>query len=208
MGELIDKLMNYEKEGIYPFHMPGHKRNIDVCFNPYKYDITEITGFDDLHKAEDVLLRLTERISKIYSADKSYILNNGSTSGIMTAISAIAGYNDTVLVARNCHKSVYNTLILRGINPEYIYPQVDKNTGINLAINASDVEKALELNSKIKAVIITSPTYEGIVSDIEEISKVVHKRNIPLIVDCAHGAHFGFSDFFLKIRSGWVLIWL
>ena len=53
MGELIDKLMNYEKEGIYPFHMPGHKRNIDVCFNPYKYDITEITGFDDLHKAED-----------------------------------------------------------------------------------------------------------------------------------------------------------
>ena len=196
MGELIDKLMNYEKEGIYPFHMPGHKRNIDVCFNPYKYDITEITGFDDLHKAEDVLLRLTERISKIYSADKSYILNNGSTSGIMTAISAIAGYNDTVLVARNCHKSVYNTLILRGINPEYIYPQVDKNTGINLAINASDVEKALELNSKIKAVIITSPTYEGIVSDIEEISKVVHKRNIPLIVDCAHGAHFGFSDFF------------
>ena len=142
------------------------------------------------------MLRLTERISKIYSADKSYILNNGSTSGIMTAISAIAGYNDTVLVARNCHKSVYNTLILRGINPEYIYPQVDKNTGINLAINASDVEKALELNSKIKAVIITSPTYEGIVSDIEEISKVVHKRNIPLIVDCAHGAHFGFSDFF------------
>ena len=196
MGELIDKLMNYEKEGIYPFHMPGHKRNIDVCFNPYKYDITEITGFDDLHKAEDVLLRLTERISKMYSADKSYILNNGSTSGIMTAISAIAGYNDTVLVARNCHKSVYNTLILRGINPEYIYPQVDKNTGINLAINASDVEKALELNNKIKAVIITSPTYEGIVSDIEEISKVVHKRNIPLIVDCAHGAHFGFSDFF------------
>lgn len=196
MGELIDKLMNYEKEGIYPFHMPGHKRNIDVCFNPYKYDITEITGFDDLHKAEDVLLRLTERISKIYSADKSYILNNGSTSGIMTAISAIAGYNDTVLVTRNCHKSVYNTLILRGINPEYIYPQVDKNTGINLAINASDVEKALELNNKIKAVIITSPTYEGIVSDIEEISKVVHSRNIPLIVDCAHGAHFGFSDFF------------
>mgnify|MGYP000614067364 FL=1 len=193
MGELIDKLMNYEKEGIYPFHMPGHKRNIDVCFNPYKYDITEITGFDDLHKAEDVLLRLTERISKMYSADKSYILNNGSTSGIMTAISAIAGYNDTVLVARNCHKSVYNTLILRGINPEYIYPQVDKNTGINLAINASDVEKALEPNNKIKAVIITSPTYEGIVSDIEEISKVVHRRNIPLIVDCAH---FGFSDFF------------
>lgn len=196
MGELIDKLMNYEKEGIYPFHMPGHKRNIDVCFNPYKYDITEITGFDDLHKPEDVLLRLTERISEMYSADKSYILNNGSTSGIMTAISAVAGYNDTVLVARNCHKSVYNTLILRGIIPEYIYPQVDRNTGINLAITAADVEKALEHNNKIKAVIITSPTYEGVVSDIEAVSKAVHKKNIPLIVDCAHGAHFGFCDSF------------
>lgn len=196
MGELIDKLMNYEKEGIYPFHMPGHKRNIDVCFNPYKYDITEITGFDDLHKPEDVLLRLTERISEIYSADKSYILNNGSTSGIMTAISAVAGYNDTVLVARNCHKSVYNTLILRGIIPEYIYPQVDRDTGINLAITAADVEKALEQNNKIKAVIITSPTYEGVVSDIEAVSKAAHKKNIPLIVDCAHGAHFGFCDFF------------
>lgn len=196
MGELIDKLMSYEKEGIYPFHMPGHKRNIDVCFNPYKYDITEITGFDDLHKPEDVLLRLTERISEMYSVDKSYILNNGSTSGIMTAISAVAGYNDTVLVARNCHKSVYNTLILRGIIPEYIYPQVDRNTGISLAITAADVEKALEQNNKIKAVIITSPTYEGVVSDIEAVSKAAHRKNIPLIVDCAHGAHFGFCDFF------------
>lgn len=196
MGKLINKLNEYGNSDIYAFHMPGHKRMPDVELNPYKADITEIDGFDDLHKPEDILFELKNKIAKIYNADEAYILLNGSTSGIQTAISGATEYGDHILIARNCHKSVYNTVMLRGLKISCIFPQIDEVTGINQAVNPEDVDNMLKQNKDIKAVVITSPTYEGIVSDINSISDIVHKYGIPMIVDCAHGAHLGFCDFF------------
>lgn len=196
MGELINKLDEYTNSGTYAFHMPGHKRNFNSEFIPYEIDITEIEGFDDLHKSEQVLQRLKDRIAAIYGAEDAYILLNGSTSGIQTGISAVTKYGEHILIARNSHKSVYNTVMLRGLKTSYIYPQTDNKTGINQAINPDDVDKILANHSDIKGVVITSPTYEGVVSDISAIADIVHKYNIPLIVDAAHGAHFGFNDFF------------
>ena len=196
MGELTDKLREYSKSNFYPFHMPGHKRNIEALPNPYGYDITEIEGFDDLHEAEDVLDRLTKRFEEIYGAKKAYILVNGSTGGLHTSISAVTEKGDSILIARNSHKSVYNGVFLKELKCDYIYPQINKKTGINQAITAENVDKCLSENPLIKAVLITSPTYEGVVSDIKSIAKVVHGYNIPLIVDAAHGAHFGCGDFF------------
>lgn len=202
MGELFDKLTEYAKTDAYPFHMPGHKRNLNE--KVYSTDITEIDGFDDLHKPEAILLNLKNRIAKIYGADDAYILLNGSTSGIQVAISGIAEYGEHILVARNSHKAVYNSVMLRGMKISYVYPQIDAETGINKSVLAEDVEKKLETNPDIKAVVITSPTYEGVTSDIKGIAEVVHKYNIPLIVDAAHGAHFGFSEIFPEnpIRLG------
>lgn len=196
MGELLDKLEKLAESGDYAFHMPGHKRNIDFLNGICKSDITEIDGFDDLHKPTGVLKRLIDRVSKIYGADYSYILTGGSTSGILTAVSAATGKNDTILVARNSHKSVYNAVMLRDLKTEYVYPQSVFSGGINSAILAEDVEKHLAGNKKIKAVIITSPTYEGVVSDVKAIAAVCHCHNAVLIVDAAHGAHFGFSENF------------
>lgn len=196
MGELTDKLREYSKSNFYPFHMPGHKRNIEALPNPYGYDITEIEDFDDLHEAEDVLDRLTKRFEEIYGAKKAYILVNGSTGGLHTAISAVTEKGDSILIARNSHKSVYNGVFLKELKCDYIYPQINEKTGINQAITAENVDKCLSENPLIKAVLITSPTYEGVVSDIKSIAKVVHGYNIPLIVDAAHGAHFGCGDFF------------
>ncbi len=191
MGELIEKLEKLADSDMYPFHMPGHKRNIQNLVNPYKYDITEIEGFDNLHAPEDIFVRLNDRINKIYKAKESYILVNGSTSGILSAISACVKPNETLLLDRNSHKSAYNAVFLRQLKTEYIYPHIENEMGITSPIEPEQVEKALCRNQNIKAVFITSPSYEGVISDIEAISKVCHRHNTILIVDSAHGAHFG-----------------
>ena len=101
-----------------------------------------------------------------------------------------------ILVARNCHKAVYHGIYLRDLEPIYIYPQTDPKLGINGEILTSRVERSLEENKNIQAVLITSPTYDGVVSDIQEIARIAHEHQVPLIVDEAHGAHFRYSSYF------------
>ncbi len=198
MERLYDKLVALSKEDYYPMHMPGHKRNTQMnsMINPYELDITEIDGFDNLHQPEGILLSLSERLSRLYHAGKSYPLVNGSTAGILAGISACANRGDKVLLARNSHKSVYHGLILMGLTPLYCYPQKIEHTPIFGGILPSDIEEALIKNPDIKLVIITSPSYEGVVSDIRSIAQIVHRYGARLLVDEAHGAHFGFHPYF------------
>ena len=190
---LDTKLRDYADTDTYPFHMPGHKRNMAGFKNPYNIDITEITGFDDLHHADGIIKEAQQRAAKLYEADRCYYLVNGSTCGILSAISATTKKGDKIIVARNCHKSVYHALYLRELQPVYVYPEVS-DYNIQGQIRKEDIQEILEQNTDIKAVIITSPTYDGVVSDIAEIAKLVHAYNIPLIVDEAHGAHFGLDE--------------
>lgn len=194
MGELFDKLANYGNSGIYPFHMPGHKRQKTVDFNPYKIDITEIEGFDNLHHAEGVLLEAQKKAEKLYGSEESHFLINGSTAGILSAVSACA--KKTVLIARNCHKAVYHAALIRNLDVYYVYPEIQEEFMLNGGINPADVERSLEEHPEIEAVVITSPTYDGIVSDVKRIAEIAHAHGKPLIVDEAHGAHFGFSKYF------------
>lgn len=101
-------------------------------------------------------------------------------------------------MARNCHKSVYHAIYLNELDPVYLYPKFDTEQGLSTEIDVADVQKALEEHPKIRAVMIVSPTYDGVVSDIEKIAKIVHAKGCPLIVDEAHGAHFGFDPYFPK----------
>lgn len=191
MGELIKALEKHYIDDIYPFHMPGHKRQVNWIQNPYKYDITEIKDFDDLHNPEGILKELLDRIKEVYRCSKAFLLVNGSTSGILSAISAVIDNNDQIVIARNCHKSVYNAVFLRKGKTEYIYPQIDMNTGITMPILPEQVDKTLNNNPNAKAVVITSPSYEGIISNVNDIAEVVHRHGAILIVDAAHGAHIG-----------------
>ena len=198
MERLYKKLENYGKSDFYPFHMPGHKRN-KACIEgdfPVERDITEIDGFDDLHHSEGILLEAQKALSKLYGTRASFFSVNGSTAGLLTAISACVKKGGQILVARNCHKAVYHAIYLRELVPTYIYPQSDPKLGINGEISACRVERCLEANPEIEAVLITSPTYDGVVSDVRRIAEIAHKHGIPLIVDEAHGAHFRFSDYF------------
>ena len=195
MGKLEEKLENYFNENYLPMHMPGHKRNINLLGEklPYKIDITEIDGFDDLHHATGMIKDIEEKAKRLYGSKRSFLLVNGSTCGILAGIRAMTKYGDKVLVARNSHKSVYNAIELNGLNPIYLLPKIDKY-GIDRNIDYKDVEKILENNRDVKLVILTSPTYEGIISDIKKIVDIAHKYNVPVLVDEAHGAHLKFIN--------------
>lgn len=194
---LDEKLIEYSKMDYYPFHMPGHKRQKMGTWTPEEIDITEIDGFDNLHHAEGILKDVQERIARIFGADHSFLLVNGSTSGILAAVCGTVRKGSRILMGRNCHKAVYHAAYLMELKTEYLYPELTQ-FGIQGSIDPKQVEKKLQEFSDIAAVIITSPTYDGVVSDISSIAEIVHARGIPLIVDEAHGAHFGFSECFPK----------
>lgn len=212
---LLERLTEYAGSDAYPFHMPGHKRReipdgIPGGFpDPYGIDITEIDGFDNLHHAEGILKDAMETVAAIYGADRSWYLVNGSTCGILSAVFAATENGGKILTARNCHKAVYHAICLNRLEAEYLYPEEITEFRINGGIRAEDVRKALEKDAmrcagnsgdvrgkitKIQAVLITSPTYEGVVSDIRAITDAAHEYGIPLIVDEAHGAHLEYAD--------------
>ncbi len=198
MGILLDKLTAYSESDYYPYHMPGHKRQISGDL-PQKWtdiDITEIDGFDNLHDAQGILRRLQEKAADAYGAQESFYLVNGSTCGILSAISVAVPFGGELLIVRNCHKSVYHGAYLRQLKLQYIYPKVVEGFDICEAVTSKQVEDALETYPNVNAVLIVSPTYEGRIADVEEIARVVHKKGLPLLVDEAHGAHLGFSERF------------
>ena len=212
---LLERLTEYAGSDAYPFHMPGHKRReipdgIPGGFpDPYGIDITEIDGFDNLHHAEGILKDAMDEAAAIYGTDRSWYLVNGSTCGILSAVFATTENGGKILTARNCHKAVYHAICLNRLEAEYLYPEEITEFRINGGIRAEDVRKALEKDAmrcagnsgdvrgkitKIQAVLITSPTYEGVVSDIRAITDAAHEYGIPLIVDEAHGAHLEYAD--------------
>ena len=193
--DILEKLEEYSKAGYVPMHMPGGKRNTEYA-STSELDITEIDGFDNMHNADGIIKNASDRAAKLYGADKTLMLVNGSTAGILSAICGATKRKGKIIVARNCHVSVYNALIIAQLEPVYVIPEVDESTGIYRGLTLEQVRKCVESNRDAQAVIITSPTYEGVVSEVREIVSYLHEMKIPLIVDEAHGAHFEFSDEF------------
>lgn len=198
METLYGKLMEHGKSDSYPFHMPGHKRNrasVDMEL-PLQWDITEIDGFDNLHHAEGILRASQERAAKLFGAKETLYSVNGSTAALLSAVSASVKRGGRILVARNCHRAVYHGIYLRDLDPVYLYPGTGGKTGVNGSVPPEEIRRLLSLHPEAEAVLITSPTYDGVVSDVKQIAAICHEHGLPLIVDEAHGAHFCFSGYF------------
>ena len=207
---LFEELKTYGESDFYPFHMPGHKRNPDSGFLPemYKIDITEIDGFDNLHHAEGIIKNAQEKAASLYHSKETFYLINGSTVGILTSIAALSDRGKKLMMARNCHKAVYHGAFLNQLETEYIYPKMIEEFGISDGITAQQVEDKIQeiilregisdeqAGKLIAGIVVTSPTYDGILSDVNSIVKIAHNYGIPVIVDQAHGAHFGFHSAF------------
>ena len=152
------------------------------------YDITETEQTDNLHKPDGIIADAQKAMAEFLGADSSYFIVNGGSGGMIASILACCNPGDNVLVAGNCHKSVYSGLVMSGVNPIYISPQITEE-GLCGGISIRDIFRAFD-DYDIKAMIITSPTYEGFTCDVKTIADVVHKHNSILIVDESHGAHF------------------
>lgn len=175
MDRLYKKLEAYGKSDFYPFHMPGHKRNpLSVAGDfSVQQDITEINGFDNLHHPETILKEAQENAARLYQVQESFFCINGSTGAILAAVSAAVKKGGHILIARNCHKAVYHAAYLRDLKVSYIYPHEDAKLGINGGISPQRVERCLDENPDIEAVLLTSPTYDGIVSDIKQLQRLL-----------------------------------
>jgi len=180
--DLLRTLEDYAAEGWAPFHMPGHKRNPLLGDRlPYKLDITEIAGFDNLNDPRGILLGLKRRAAAHWGADEAWVSVNGSTGAILAGIRAMTKRGDTVLAARNCHISVFNAMELCGLRPVFLEPEWVHAWGIYGALSQRTLDDALRAHPEAALCVVTSPTYEGVLSPLE--------CPVPLFVDAAHGAH-------------------
>lgn len=197
---MINYLLEHAKQDPVSFHMPGHK-GADI-FRRYGYrefvenfadcDITEIPGADNLFQAEGIIKDVMDRYAGLYGVKKSYLQVNGTSGALIASVLAAVKPGRKLVMARNCHKSVFNALRLGGISPVYAQPEFLEEYGISGAVPVEEIERCLDENPDADAVILPSPNYYGICSDIEGIAEAVHSRGKVLIVDQAHGAHLKF----------------
>ncbi len=197
---MYDELKKLSSSGLYPFHMPGHKRQ-DISggeLNPYLFDITEIEGFDDMHSPRGMIRDLNERLKDRFGGDSARILVNGSTSGVLTAVSASVKFGGKLIMASNSHRSAFNAAFLRNLTIVPLEPERIPEPGMDGGISPGRVEELLKEDPDAEAVYITSPTYEGVISDVESIASICHSFGVPLIVDSAHGAIAGLYEPFTE----------
>ena len=204
MKSIREFLMEHAALDPVSFHMPGHKGSRIYKENGYgsfleniiDCDITEIPGADNLFQAEDIIAETMKKYKNLYDAEQSYLLVNGSSGGLIAAVLASVRHGGKLVMARNCHKSLFNVLALGDIEPVYAFPETEKEYGILGEVTAAEIARCLDENPDADAVVLPSPNYYGICSDVTAIAEEVHKRGKILIVDQAHGAHLKFFEKF------------
>lgn len=195
---LYNAIRAYADSGTVPFHMPGHKLGAGL---PAEFlsglaglDLTELPGTDNLHHPAGAIRAAQELAAEAFGALAAYFLVNGSTGGVQAMIAAICRPGDSLIVGRDCHKSVIGGMLLAGVRPVYILPEYDESFGITTGIRPESVDAALCAAPDAVGVLLTRPNYYGICSDLAEIARIVHRHGKILAVDEAHGSHLCFTD--------------
>lgn len=198
---LVEQLHRFVEKKAMSLHVPGHKNGYfstlpKALRESLPYDVTELDGLDDLHAPEGVIQDAQQLLSQFYGSEASYFLVNGSTVGNLAMMLAATSPGDQVLVQRNAHKSVFHALELARVEPIFITPEWDHRTETASHVSFDSMVGAIEAYPSIRAVALTTPTYFGVVADLVEIVTYCHARNIAVLVDEAHGAHFQGSEHF------------
>ncbi|ARF17546.1 aminotransferase class I/II-fold pyridoxal phosphate-dependent enzyme [Sporosarcina ureae] len=201
---LVQALQRFLNQKPVSFHVPGHKGGAlsdlpTAVRQALAYDLTELAGLDDLHEATGAIKEAEDKLACLYGSERSFFLVNGSTVGNLAMLYATVQPGDLVMVQRNAHKSIFNALELTGANPVFLSPDWDEQTQTAGTVSLKTVKEALTQYPDVKAAIFTTPTYYGIVNrDLRQIIEVCRSRNIPVLIDEAHGAHFIVHDAFPK----------
>ncbi|TDA67442.1 MAG: aminotransferase class I/II-fold pyridoxal phosphate-dependent enzyme [Clostridia bacterium] len=196
---LFTAVKNYVAAGIVPFHVPGHKQGRGLpAFREYvgeatmAMDLTCLPYIDNLCNPSGVIKEAEALAAEAFGADHAFFLVNGTTSGIQAMILTVCQPGDKIIVPRNAHKSVLGGLIISGACPVYVNPEVNHEFGISMGITPEAVEWALQQHPDARAVLVIHPNYYGTTSDLAGIVRVSHSFGVPVLVDEAHGGHFGF----------------
>ena len=177
---------------ITPFTTPGHKRAPHLVDDLLRLDLPLSAGADHLHLRYDVLGRAELLAADLWAADLCRFCVNGSTQGNQALALALGRPGDRVVASRNVHKSILAGLVLAGLDPVWVRPDVDPETGLPLAVPAERVEQALAETPDACGVFLVEPSYVGVLSDVRAIAGSAHAAGVPLVVDQAWGAHLGF----------------
>jgi len=199
---LFDAVMEYINADITPFHIPSHKmgnginkRWKDFVGNEiFKMDLCEVQGLDDIHQASGVIKEAQELAAELWGAKESFFLVNGTSSGILASICSVVKEGDKIIIPRNSHKSVVYAMIISGATPIYFSTEIYKEKGLVGGVDPKKLNAIYDANLEAKGVLVASPSYHGICSDMNQIAEITHAHHGIFIADEAHGNHMYFHD--------------
>lgn len=197
----FSKMKKYIESNPTCFDVPGHKMgNFDNDLEEYagktlyKLDVNAPIGLDNLYHPHGVIKEAEDLLADLYNVDEALFSINGTTGGIMTMIIGTIDAKEKIILPRNVHKSIINSLILSGAYPIFVMPDTDPETGIANGVKIDNYIKAMDENPDAKAVFVINPTYFGVTSNIKKLAKEAHERNMIVIADEAHGSHLYFHE--------------
>ena len=199
---IAEAMRRYAADGARAYHTPGHKQGLGahpllralITEEGLCEEVSLMEELDDLHAPHASIAEAERLAAELYGADAAYLMVNGTTGAIHAMLMAALAPGDTVLVPRNAHRSVTGGLVLAGARPVYLAPEVDERLGIAMGVAPQTVERALAAHPEARAVLLVSPTYYGVATDLAAIAELVHAHGMALLVDEAHGPHLAFSD--------------
>lgn len=197
---LLNSLKSYSLRNLSCFDVPGHVKDQGVDILNYylgnhimSMDINSSPTMDNVSNPSGIIKQSQDLLAKAYDCDQAFFITNGTTQAIHAMILSVIGPNEKILLPRNIHKSVINALILSGGCPVFVQPEFDEELGISLNLDVKKVEEEINNHKDIKALFLLNPTYYGACSDLKKIINICKQKNIIVLVDEAHGAHFPFN---------------
>ena len=198
---ILNALKEYIKDDVTPFDVPGHKNRgndneLKDCLGEeiFKYDVNSKINLDNLIKPTGVIKDAQKLMANAFGVDEALFLVNGTTIGIQSMIMSVCRPGEKLIIPRNVHKSVLNALILCGIIPVFIEPEISTEYGIFMNVTEDKMINIIRDNPDAKAVLVINPTYYGVTTNLEPIVYEAHKHNMLVLADEAHGSHFYFND--------------
>jgi len=199
---IFDTLLGHAKRNVTSFHTPGHKngKGIDPVLKEvtgdglYKFDVTVFDEVDSLHDPVGPIKKAEELMAEAYGVKHSLFLVNGTSVGNIAMFLSACDPGDSIIVSRSSHKSIMGGIILSGVWPIWLQPTIDQNLDIIFNSTYEEIKQALEMYPEARAVFLTSPTYNGVATEVKKIADLCHRKGKILLVDEAHGPHLKFND--------------